>query len=78
MTELRTDQIQYSPTCSLSIYLSLYLSIGPDMTLDVYRGRKTTNQQQQNPLVQSGAIIRYQGIAWFEQIKLQTTLLFDG
>ena len=26
------------------------LSARPDMTLDVYRGRKTTNQQQQCPL----------------------------
>ena len=27
----------------------------PDMTLDVYRGRKTTTQrQQQNPLIQEG------------------------
>ena len=25
----------------------------PDMTLDVYRGRKTTIQQQQNPLLKS-------------------------
>ena len=31
----------------------------PDMTLDVYRGRKTTNQQQQQQLVPIRFTIKY-------------------
>ena len=41
---------------SLSRKSVVRLTNRPDMTLDVYRGRKTTTQQQQQPLGQEGQL----------------------
>ena len=41
----------------------------PDMTLDVYRGRKTTMQQQQQQLVKHITVEESSSIQWVKNVK---------